>query len=268
MGITLLFDLDDTLVAEEASVENAFRATCEIARARFGADPHALYRAIRSHSSRLWHGSPTYDYAKAIGIASWEGLWGRFTGDEPNLKALSEWVPAYRREAWALALGEAAVEDAGIAQELSECFIRERRRCHEPFPETRAVLTRLSRSCRMALVTNGAPDVQRQKIAESGIAHFFDKILISGEFGFGKPDPRIFQAAIEHLGGSAERSAMVGDSASRDIAGAKAAALKAIWIVRPSIERATHDGVTPDETIANLEELLPALERLGLVENA
>lgn len=268
MDTTLLFDLDDTLVAEDASIERAFRVTSEIAHSRYGTDPEALYESIRRHSSRLWHGSPMYGYAKSIGIASWEGLWGDFTGDDPNLRALRGWVPGYRRAAWATALGEAGMKDDGAAAELSEIFIEQRARFHDPFPETVSVLTRLRRSCRMALVTNGAPDVQRRKLGESGLAHFFDAVFISGEFGFGKPDPRIFQSAIESLGGSAERSAMVGDSASRDIAGAKAARIKAVWIVRPSIERETHEGVTPDETIGNLEELVPALERLGLIEAA
>ncbi len=268
MNATLLFDLDDTLVAEDASIERAFRVTSEIAHSRYGADPEALYTSIRGHSSRLWHGSPMYGYAKAIGIASWEGLWGDFTGDDPNLRTLRGWIPGYRREAWTTALGEAGVTDDGAATEVSEIFIEQRARFHEPFPETVSVLTRLRRSCRMALVTNGAPDVQRRKLDESGLAHFFEAVFISGEFGFGKPDPRIFQSAIESLGGSAERSAMVGDSASRDIAGAKAARIKAVWIVRPSIERETHDGVTPDETIGNLEELVPALGRLGLIPSA
>jgi len=264
----LLLDLDDTLVAEDASIERAFRATSEIAQSRYGVDPEALYTSIRRHSSRLWHGSPMYGYARSIGIASWEGLWGDFTGDDPNLRALRGWVPRYRREAWATALAEVGVTDEGAAAEISEIFIEQRARFHEPFPETVSVLSVLRRSCRMALVTNGAPDVQRRKLDESGLAHFFDAVLISGEFGFGKPDPRIFHSAIERLGGSAERSAMVGDSASRDIAGAKAARIKSVWIVRPSLERETHQGVTPDETIGSLEELVPALGRLGLIESA
>ena len=51
MAIThILFDLDDTLVAEESSAEAAFLATCEHARERYGVDSHALHHAVRDRA--------------------------------------------------------------------------------------------------------------------------------------------------------------------------------------------------------------------------
>lgn len=264
VNTTLLFDLDDTLVAEQAPVDAAFRATCEISRDKYGADPDKLYEAIRRHSGRMWHASETIGYAKAIGISSWEGLWGRFTGDDPNLKALHQWVPRYQREAWAAALAEAGVTDTSVAPEAAECFIEQRRVRHEVFPETRRVLRQFRGSFRMGIITNGAPDIQRQKIAETRMAPYFDMILVSGEFGQGKPDPRIFHFAMHSLGGSVERSVMVGNSLSRDIAGARAAGIKSVWVLRDGTNPPTHTGIHADETIASLDQLGPALERLGL----
>ena len=52
MAIThVLFDLDDTLVAEESSAEAAFLATCEHARERYGVEPQALHRGRTGASS-------------------------------------------------------------------------------------------------------------------------------------------------------------------------------------------------------------------------
>ena len=63
MAIThVLFDLDDTLVAEESSAEAAFLATCEHARERYGVDPHALHRAVREWAREAWFAAPTNAY--------------------------------------------------------------------------------------------------------------------------------------------------------------------------------------------------------------
>ena len=95
MAIThILFDLDDTLVAEESSAEAAFLATCEHARERYGVDSHALHHAVRDRAREAWFSAPTNAYCQAVGIASREGLWARFPGDDPNLKALAAGRPA------------------------------------------------------------------------------------------------------------------------------------------------------------------------------
>ena len=116
MPITaVLFDLDETLVMEQASNEAAFLATCELARRRYGIDPQALTQSVRQRARELWRASPTIDYCLSIGISSWEGLWARFLGDDPGLRALREWAPAYRLEAWSGALADHRVHDAALA---------------------------------------------------------------------------------------------------------------------------------------------------------
>jgi putative hydrolase of the HAD superfamily len=57
--IAILFDLDDTLVVEEASAEAAFLATCERAREQYDVAPKVLYQAVRHHARQLWRASPT-----------------------------------------------------------------------------------------------------------------------------------------------------------------------------------------------------------------
>ena len=121
----VLFDLDETLMPDESAVEEALLATCALAHERHGIDPQALQRSVGEHARRLWRASPTIDYCRAIGISCWEGLWGRFEGDDPDLVALREWTPTYRHESWARALAEHGVNGPALAALLAARFQEE-----------------------------------------------------------------------------------------------------------------------------------------------
>lgn len=269
MPITaILFDFDDTLVVEEASAEEAFLAACELAREKYDVEVSALHESVRRNARRIWQAAPTIDYCRAIGISSWEGLWAGFLGDDPNLAALRKWAPEYRREAWSAALEEHGIDDVSLAERLAEAFRQERRRRHIVFPDAENVLQELRREYRLGLITNGAPDLQREKIEGSGLAHYFDSITISGDVGVGKPDPKIFGAALDALGVEPEATAMVGNSLERDVAAAQAVGLKAIWLNRAGA--ACRDDVRPDAEITNLSELPALIEKLqkdGIIED-
>ena len=240
MPITaVLFDLDETLVMEAASNDAALLATCERARRRFGIDPQSLTNAVRQRAQELWHASPTIDYCRDIGISSWEGLWARFTGDDPGLTALREWALAYRHEAWSRALADHGVHDPAFADDLAAAFPTERRARHVPFDDAKAALEDLRDACRLGVLTNGPPDIQHEKLEGAGLAHYFDAVVVSGDVGIGKPDPRIFHLALEQLGASPEDAAMVGDSLPRDIVGARRAGVMAVWVNRA--------GARPDD---------------------
>lgn len=252
----VLFDLDDTLLADEATSDAAFFATSAYAGERYSnLDAHALAQVAGGQARRLWRASPTYAYCHAIGISAYEGLWGGFDGDDANLWSLREWVGGYRRETWRRALDVYGVADVALAGELAEMFQRARRARHMVFPDVVPVLERLRESRRVALVTNGAPDVQREKIAASGLTGYFDAIVVSGELGIGKPEPRIFAHALGLVGAQPEAALMVGDNLWRDVAGAQRVGMRAIWINR--MERRIPEGaeVVPDGTITGLGEL-------------
>jgi putative hydrolase of the HAD superfamily len=250
----ILFDLDDTLVVEEASVEEAFLATGPYARQRYGLDPQALTQSIRQHARRIWQAAPTIIYCRTIGISSWEGLWARFLGDDPQMSTLREWAPAYRREAWASALAEHGVNDPFFAEELSTAFQEERRSRHLPFPEAASILRELEKKYRLGLITNGVPDLQREKLEGADLTRYFDSITISGDIGAGKPDPRIFEVAMEQLATRPETALMVGNSLKRDIAGAQRAGLRAVWVNRSGV--ACREDITPHAEVRNLSDLL------------
>ncbi|HEU4702256.1 MAG TPA: HAD family hydrolase, partial [Conexibacter sp.] len=207
----LLLDLDDTLVVEEPAAVAAFQATAGWAATQRDLDPDPLATAARSRARELWHATPAHAWCRRIGISSWEGLWCRFEGEEPDVRWLRAWAPAYRREAWRLALAEQGVEDAALAQELGERFARERRERHETFPGAAAALDALADQHALALVTNGAACLQREKLAASGLADRFVTVVVSADVGTAKPDPAIFRHALAQLGCASGEATMVGD---------------------------------------------------------
>ncbi len=252
----VLFDLDETLVRDGDATRDALRATATIATKR-GLDADALAAAAWLRALDGWRHSPQRDYFSTIGVSAGETLWGRFVGEDPRLRPVARWAIDYQYETWRHALADLGAQDDMLAAMLSERFRMERRERHGwLFPETRAVLDRLRGRYPLALITNGAPDVQRDKLAGSGLEAYFAVVTVSGEAGIGKPNPAIFEQTLAALDIAPEEAVMIGDKPETDILGANRAGVCAIWIRREG--QALHADARPDATIATLEDL-PAL---------
>jgi putative hydrolase of the HAD superfamily len=104
-------------------------------------------------------------------------------------------------------------------------------------PEAIPMLEVARRRFRLALVSNfdHPPHVQRTLVT-TGLAPFFERIVISGDIGVKKPDPGIFTPALERLGLAPSEVAHVGDS-EEDLQGALAASLTPIMIRRATSSR-------------------------------
>lgn len=81
-----------------------------------------------------------------------------------------------------------------------------------------------------------------------------DGILTSAEVGRRKPAPEIFEQALAIAGVAADRAMHVGDSLAEDVAGARAAGIEPVLIVRDG-EPGAGTGAT--RVIRTLRELLP-----------
>lgn len=131
----IIFDLDDTLIIEVAAVKAALLATCERAHEKYGIDTQKFYHAVKSHGRQLWNTFANIQYCDNIGIGYWEGLWGNFIGNDPNLKFIRERIPSYKYEVWSHALGEFHIKDSTFVQELVDLFGYELRQGLILFPE-------------------------------------------------------------------------------------------------------------------------------------
>jgi HAD superfamily hydrolase (TIGR01509 family) len=127
------------------------------------------------------------------------------------------------------------------------------------FDDAASALTSLGQSHALALVTNGASCLQREKLAASGLGEHFDAVVVSGDVGAGKPDAAIFRHALAALDASAGEAVMIGDNLERDVDGAIAAGLEAVWINRRGDPRPEDRRRVVE--IATLAELSAALAR-------
>jgi putative hydrolase of the HAD superfamily len=257
----IFFDLDDTLLWDQKSVKEAFFATCRLAEERFGIDASQLEEAVRQTARNLYSSYETYEFTQMIGINPFEGLWGDFLDEQEDLKKLKNIVPSYRREAWALGLKKLGIDDPDLAAELGERFPQERRKAPFVYEETFEVLDELKDNYQLILITNGSPNLQNSKLALTPeLIPYFDHIVISGDFGKGKPDPSIFEHALSRLSLQKEEVIMVGDNLMTDILGANRAGIKSVWINRHQRDR---NDVIPTYEIQHLEELFTIL-KLGV----
>jgi len=260
MPITaVIFDMDETLVVDDAATDEAMLATCRQAAPHYGVAADALAQAVLRQARDLWWASPLHGYGNALGISSREVLWGRFTGDDPNLRALRTWMAGFRTQAWSQALTGLGVANPTGIERWVERFPKERRARHRVFPDAEPCLRELKKKYRLALLSNGATDLQREKLEASGLAGYFEVVVISGEVGIGKPEPGIFLLALERLGVSPQSAVMVGDSLARDIKGAQAAGMRAVWLKRDGAPLS--EGLRPDAIVRGLGELAVVVER-------
>ena len=100
-----------------------------------------------------------------------------------------------------------------------------------------------------------------------GIGKYFDDRIFSDELGIRKPEPGIFETALEHLGLRPGEVVHVGDDLVADVSGSKGIGMRAVWFdVGHESEHAVHDpsmpeAAPPDAAIHDHRELLDVLER-------
>lgn len=250
----IIFDLDDTLLWDEKSVKEAFRATCQVAQEKYGLDPEKLEELVRKHARELYSSYETYPFTQMIGINPFEGLWGNFNDEGEGFEKMKKMAPGYRIDAWTKGLKEAGVDNPDFGKELAETFPQKRKENAFLYVDTLSVLDELKGKYQMLLLTNGSPELQNIKLAISPeIPPYFDHIVISGGFGKGKPDPAIFEHALELLDVAREEALMVGDNLHTDILGANRTGIPSVWINRKGMEKP--QDIEPTYEITSLSEL-------------
>lgn len=258
---TIIFDLDDTLLDDQKSVKTAFEKTCEYATTKYNIEPTKLEETVREAARTLYQSYETYDYTVMIGINPFEGLWGTFDDPTPQFQKMKEIVPSYRAEAWTNGLKALGIEDAKFGQELGERFVAERKVSPFLYEDTFTVLDELKGKYQLVLLTNGAPSLQNLKLEITPkLVPYFDHIVISGDFGKGKPDASIFQYVMEKAGVTKDNSIMVGDNLMTDILGSNRVGMRNVWINRENKQQ--NPDVPPTYEVKSLTELLALVKTI------
>ena len=110
------------------------------------------------------------------------------------------------------------------------------------------------------MATNGIPEVQKPRIADSGVGEYFERIFISEEIGCSKPKKEFFDRCFEQIEGfDKSECIIVGDSLSSDIQGGINAGILTCHFNPRNYE---YTRTIPDYKINKLSELIPLLDSI------
>jgi 2-haloalkanoic acid dehalogenase type II len=142
-----------------------------------------------------------------------------------------------------------------LAEEAFEVFIRARNQV-TLYDEVLPALQTLRQRFRLFAASNGNAD-----LVTIGIGHLFERSVAARDVGAAKPDPVIFQKAIEGTGLEPHEVIYVGDDPHIDVIGARAAGMHPVWINRTGA--AWPDEIEPPlEAIASLDDLVALTRRV------
>ena len=228
----ILLDLDDTILDDSGGVIACWRDACLSHQSTMnGLDADSVFEAI--DRIREWYWSDPERHR----VGRLELAWAR-------------------GEVVRLALADLGVDDEDLARRIGDTYHAMRDDAIKPFDDAVPTVQWLrDQGCRLALLTNGASRLQRLKIDRFGLAPFFDAILIEGEVGFGKPDPRIYAKALEALDVAPADAWMVGDNLEWDVAGPQREGISGIWIDARGRGVPVGHAVQPHRIIDRLSDL-------------
>lgn len=156
-----------------------------------------------------------------------------------------------RTSAYLEALFLGAGVPAGRLGEVRACLTRLHRErhlwCSVP-PSTRSALARLKAAGLLLGVVSNSEGRVEEALEVAGLRDYFDVVIDSGLVGIEKPDPRIFQAALEALAVSAEEAIYVGDLYEIDVVGARSAGIEAVLLSTTSIHDLAESLLAGDES--------------------
>jgi putative hydrolase of the HAD superfamily len=155
---------------------------------------------------------------------------------------------------------EPADADVAAAAEMYRVsYIAARR----PVPGALALLDGLKPRVKVGIVSNNLLREQQAKVESCGFGPYIDALVVSEEVGVAKPDPKIFEIALDRVGADPLDTVMVGDSWTNDIAGGVAAGLRTVWFNRTDLARPAEPPGVPE-----LRALEPVAEVLAAILDA
>jgi putative hydrolase of the HAD superfamily len=170
----------------------------------------------------------------------------------------------------ALAIWDALLKTAGMSDEaarqrlsltLAQLFRAISRKRLGLYPDVKKVLEALRPGYRLALVSDAQPCFALPEIKAVGLEGYFESVIISGSYGFRKPDARLYQAALSALNLTPAEAIFVGNDMFRDMYGAQQVGMKTIYIDTDQGVK-THPGVTPDVAAKFFADVAAGIERL------
>ena len=234
----ILFDLDDTIISAYGRPELAWSAVIgEFTSSLAPLSNSAVVKAVLATASSFW-------------------------SDPQRHREWRQKIRDARREIVALAFAEMSargesIPSGDVQRRLADRFSDYRNENLQLFPDAHAVIDSLRvQGVKLALITNGASEHQREKIARFELENRFDHIQIEGELGFGKPEPRAYLHAMKTLGVEAHETWMVGDNLEWEVIAPQKLGIYAIWYDPHGDGLPADSSARPDRIVRTLFELL------------
>lgn len=157
-----------------------------------------------------------------------------------------------RKERFKRALIDIGIDDNALTNQMSKTYMEIAPTKSKLVEGARETLDALAGNYKMHLLTNGFQKAQTTKLKVCDIAHYFDHVITSERASARKPDPRMYEFAMNCSKAKPDESLMIGDHYEIDILGAKGAG----WSV-------IHFNVDGDEhdlpAVKELKELIGLL---------
>lgn len=220
-------------------------------------DSPADDRAAAVHVAReclgLPSGKPLQDLMAAY-VEAHASVWAPVLAAPPPTNP-DAWDPRrILREIWGQTLRASGLPASVTVDDIVETWLTSFTTNATRFPDVDESVQELRKTHRLAIITNGTNWTQHSRIERSGFYHVVEHVSIAGEKGFGKPRSEIFEETLSCLGVKPEEAVHVGDSLSADIAGARNAGMRSVWINRSGAPL-TEDAPRPDASIRAFSEL-------------
>ena len=236
----MLIDMDDTILSAYGRPEIAWNTiAAEFAAELEPLPPQQVAAAVLTFARNFW--------------ANAEAAWRLKLGEARRLTVKGGFAAL-------AAAGHRALPD-DLAIRLADRFTAYREEEIFVFPGAHEAIDKLKAlGVKLALVTNGAADMQRAKVERFELTRRFDHIQIEGEHGFGKPEPHAYRHCMAAIGAVPADCWIVGDDLEWEVAAPQRLGLHAIWHDHRGAGLPDGSDVRPDRIIRSLTELLPGEE--------
>lgn len=133
------------------------------------------------------------------------------------------------------------------------------------YEDSREVLKKLRYNYKLGIITDGKASVQWNKIKSLGIENYFDKIIVTDDFGreYWKPHEYSYKKMLEYFQCEPKEAIYIGDNPTKDFIGARKVGLYTVRIVREcgdNMKLKEEKGYEADFTINDLSELIGIIQ--------
>ncbi len=121
------------------------------------------------------------------------------------------------------------IDETIVKHDLNAEYLRLLPRKPHLLESARELLEHLKGRYTMHIITNGFAEIQAVKMDSAEIAHYFTNVITSENANAKKPDPLVFEYALQAAGASVSESLMIGDNYEADILGAKGVGMDTVF---------------------------------------